>query len=281
MPHPLILVKSFTTNPAEGSAAGVVLDADALTDDQMLAIAQALGFPETAFIQTSTVATYRTWFFSPRQEVPFCGHATLAAFHVLERQGHLPSRAVTQETLSGILPVEGRDDGLILMTQRDPEFWPPETDRAKIAHLLGLRPSDLLDYPIQTVSTGTPKLLIGIRSLATLRCIQPDLDGIIEYDRLTGNRGFCPFTPDAVTPGADFAARQFNPTFDRNEDPITGVAAGALISYIVHHQLLPKRQITIDQGFDLDANGRMTASFHQHVTVGGHAVIYDERIIEP
>jgi trans-2,3-dihydro-3-hydroxyanthranilate isomerase len=280
-----ILVKSFTTDPSQGSAAGVIPDADDLTDRQMLHIAQTLGFPETAFVQASAKATYRSRFFSPRQEVPFCGHGTLAIFHVLQRLGRLPSKAlaqtVTQETLAGLLPVTGHDDGLIVMTQRDPEFWEPETNRADTAALVGLGPTDLAGHPIQTVSTGTPKLIIPVKSLDALRRIQPDWDAMVAHDEVTGSRGFYPYTTETITPDADFSARQFNPIFDRHEDPITGVAAGALAAYITHHHLSPKHSFTIEQGFDLGKGGLMTASYGQHVQVGGHTVIYDELELDP
>ncbi len=276
------LVKSFTTDPDAGSATGVVLDAEALHDEEMMAAANVLGFPETAFVTGSSVADARVRFFSPRREVEFCGYATLATAHVLSECG----RAVREtsgrvrlllETGVGPIPVLRNSDGVIIMRQRAPEFRPPECDRSRVAALLGIDLDAITDAPIQTVSTGTPKLLVPLRRLAALRAVVPDLDGIEAYDAETGNRGFYPFTAETLDPLHDFIARQFNPTFDRNEDPITGVAAGALASY-AHRYLSPAQEVyTIEQGFFLGKGGTMTVDLRGGVHVGGEAVTFGER----
>ncbi|MEV6487295.1 PhzF family phenazine biosynthesis isomerase, partial [Actinoplanes sp. NPDC051633] len=85
---------AFTEDGHGGNPAGVVLDAATLTDAQMLAIAAAIGYSETAFVLPGGVVR----FFSPVAEVAFCGHATVAAAVALaERAGpgrlHLVTRA--------------------------------------------------------------------------------------------------------------------------------------------------------------------------------------------
>src|SRR5690242_4612614 len=81
---------AFTTDPAGGNPAGVVLDAAGLTDGQQLDVAARLGYSETAFL-TAVPGAERNWtvrYFSPLAEVPFCGHATIAAAVALgERHG--------------------------------------------------------------------------------------------------------------------------------------------------------------------------------------------------
>ncbi len=64
-------VKAFTSNKNEGNPAGVVHDADWLTEEQMLGIARELGFSESAFIQRSSEADFKVRFFAAKQEVDF------------------------------------------------------------------------------------------------------------------------------------------------------------------------------------------------------------------
>ncbi|OMI41129.1 PhzF family phenazine biosynthesis protein [Streptomyces sparsogenes] len=81
---------AFTTDPSGGNPAGVVLDATALDDTQMVAIAARLGYSETAFVTVRDEAArrYGLRYFSPRAEVAFCGHATIAtAVALAERTG--------------------------------------------------------------------------------------------------------------------------------------------------------------------------------------------------
>ncbi len=281
----VILVKSFTKDPKQGNPTGIILNADNLTDEQMLSIAKKLNFSESAFIQKSEKATYKNRFFAPEKEVAFCGHATLATFHVMVETGKLSfdkqdEVTVIQETLAGALPVTGYKNGLIVMTQKDPEFFPEETDRELIASLLGISKKDILDQSIQTVSTGTPKLIVPITSYEALMRIKPDLEGIKEYCRSSNARGIYPYTTETKENDSDFCARQFNPLADINEDPVTGVAAGALGCYLKKHNLLNKDNFVIEQGYNMDKAGKMYVNVSNEVKVGGYCVIYGKEEIE-
>ncbi len=275
----IFLVKAFTKDTTTGNPAGVVLGADNLSDEQMLHIAAELGFSESAFVSASDVADFRVRFFSPKQEVDFCGHATIATFHTLVEQGRIlapgaDKRTVTQETKAGVLKVTCHGDGKIVMSQNAPEFGAIETDRASIAELLGIKPENILDHPMQAVSTGTPKLMIPIDSLKTLQAIQPNLEGIAAY---TKARGFYPFTAETLDPKADFQARQFNPAAGINEDPLTGVAAGALGCYAKKYNLVSKEQIVIEQGYTMNMGGQMFVDVSDGVKVGGYAVTFGKK----
>jgi len=280
-----ILVKSFTKNPKQGNPTGIILDAENLTDEQMLQIAKKLNFSESAFVQKSEKATYKNRFFAPEKEVALCGHATLATFHVLVETGKLffdkkEELIITQETLAGILSVTGYKNGLIVMTQRDPEFFPEEKDRELITNLLGISIHDILNQPIQTVSTGTPKLIVPIISLEALMKIKPDLEGIKEYCKNNDAKGFYPYTSETREQDSDFCARQFNPLADINEDPITGVAAGALGCYLKKYNLVKKNRFIIEQGFNLNKAGKMIVDVTDGVKVGGYCVTYGKETLE-
>jgi PhzF family phenazine biosynthesis protein len=79
------LIKAFTKNPEMGNPAGVLLDSQGLSDEQMQAIATDLGFSESVFITPSDKADYKTRFFAPKVEVDYCGHATVDGISVETR----------------------------------------------------------------------------------------------------------------------------------------------------------------------------------------------------
>jgi PhzF family phenazine biosynthesis protein len=275
----IFLVKSFTQDKSFGSPTGIVLDADNLSEQQMQAIATKLNFAESAFVLKSSKADYRLRFFAPNHEVALCGHATIASFHLLAEQGRITfgekdSVTLTQETSAGLLQVTCNKDSRIVMSQNDPTFGDIETDRERIANLLNISASDFLDYPVQVVSTGTPKLLIPLASLKALRAVQQNVEGIKQYCRETEAKGFYPFTMESPIPDTDFFARQFNPLADENEDPLTGVAAGALGCYAKKYKLLEKEQLIVAQGYDLGMGGNMLVDVSNGVQVGGYAVTY-------
>ncbi len=281
----VILIKAFTKDPQQGNPAGVVLDADHLTYDQMINIADRLGFSESAFVQKSEVADYKIRFFTSTQEVDLCGHATIATFHAL-----VQSKIITfpsadsvhrlQETRAGVLPVTCSPDGLIMMNLTKPHFFESESSRRTIAELLSLREDDLLDYPIQSVSVGTPKLMIAVKSLNRLFAIKPDLEGIIKYSKEKKTRGFYPFTPETKDKDSDFHARLFNPLAGVNEDPITGVAAGALACYAKRYGISNKNSFIIEQGYIMGKSGKILIDVSTGVKVGGYAVEFGQEEIE-
>ncbi len=112
----------FAKTADGGNPAGVVLDADFLSLDEMQKIAKKVGFSETAFVQKSNNADFKVIFFTPNGEVDLCGHATVAVFYLLAEKGIIQAGEYTQETKAGILKVECRGDGVIYMNQCNPKF---------------------------------------------------------------------------------------------------------------------------------------------------------------
>lgn len=80
-------VDAFTRTPFRGNSAGVVLNADGLSETQMQLIARELRHSETAFLLRSDDSDVRIRYFTPTVEVPICGHATVAAHYVRHGAG--------------------------------------------------------------------------------------------------------------------------------------------------------------------------------------------------
>ncbi|MGH8144915.1 MAG: PhzF family isomerase [Rhodanobacteraceae bacterium] len=237
-------VDAFTTEKFAGNPAGVVPNADGLTDHQMQAIARELNNSETAFILGPLQADHdvRVRFFTPTMEVPSCGHATIAAHHVRAVEQTLPTCTVVQKIGAGILPVQvirSDPDYLIVTTQAEPKFDEPlsASQCARIARALGLNPGDRDERcPVQVVSTGHSKVLVGIRSLETLHALRPDLPRLVEISGAIGCNGYYVFV---LTPADEHLVhgRMFAPAIGIAEDPVTGNANGPLGAYLVHHHL--------------------------------------------
>lgn len=278
-----LLVKAFTQNPAEGNPAGVILFPENLSDAQMIEAAKELGFSESVFVFNSDKVDFKLRFFTPTQEVDLCGHATIAAWYELFKQGHVDlgdqiSKTFTQETLAGIQPITCFKDGFIEMQQERAIFSDVKPTKEQAAQLLGITIDAIPDLPLEIVSTGVPKLLIPVKSLGVLLSVSPNLDAITEFCKYSGSRGVYVFTQETRDMHSDFHTRQFNPLAGIKEDPVTGVAAGALSAYAVKYNLLPKQNFIIEQGESLSKPGKIytRVSTEGSIYVGGYAVEFNQ-----
>lgn len=239
-------VDAFTKNRFEGNPAGVVANADGLTQSQMQAIARELNNAETAFILSPTSADHDVWvrFFTPTTEVPSCGHATIAAHYVRATENNLPSCTIRQRIGIGTLPVDivRSDSGYrVVMTQGAFELSDPFNDEVKdnIIEALGLSSHDLdTRCPVQVASTGHSKVMIGITSRDTLNTLRPDSGRLSDISRKTGCNGYFVFTLDSDDHDILTHGRMFAPAIGIPEDPVTGNANGPLGAYLVHHGIL-------------------------------------------
>lgn len=238
-------VDAFTTEKFRGNPAGVVPEADGLSADQMRLIARELNNPETAFVLSpeSDDHDVRVRFFTPTVEVPSCGHATIATHYVRALEKKLPTCRVVQKIGAGILPVDVVRDGpdyRIVMTQGTPEFSDPfgGAGAEEIVAALGLAAGELdARCPIQIVSTGHSKVLIGVGSRETLDGLRPDLARLAEISGRIGCNGYFAFTLDSDSTDVLAYGRMFAPAIGIAEDPVTGNANGPLGAYLVHHSL--------------------------------------------
>ena len=83
------VASAFSKNNAGGNNAGVVFMTEPLTNKNKKEIAKELGYAETAFVTSSEIADYKIEYFTPKEEVDLCGHATIATFSLLMHLGQL------------------------------------------------------------------------------------------------------------------------------------------------------------------------------------------------
>lgn len=239
-------IDSFTRVKFKGNPAGVVVNSDGLSDKQMQEIAKELNNSETAFLlqPDDDTCDARIRYFTPTIEVPICGHATIAAMFAKASEENLDSCVMQTKTKVGVLPFEIDRSGeriKIWMTQGDIQF---ENDlssavQKQIVNHLGLSFDDLdSNCPIQIVSTGHSKVMVGISSKDTLNRLNPSMDELKNISEIIKCNGFFVFTLNSQDSSILSYGRMFAPAIGINEDPVTGNANGPLGAYLVKNKLV-------------------------------------------
>lgn len=242
----LYQVDSFTKEKFTGNPAGVITNADGLTDDEMQKIARELNNSETAFIFSSNSNQYDVHirFFTPTNEVPICGHATIAAHYVRAFENELDTSRIYHKTGAGILPVDiikENEDYKITMTQGKIDFGITidGANKKELLSALSIGNDDLLEnYKIQIVSTGHSKVMIGLKNIETLNSLKPDYDALSRLSKIIKCNGYYAFIVDSQHSDILIHGRMFAPAIGIDEDPVTGNANGPLGAYLVHHNLV-------------------------------------------
>jgi len=283
---PFMQVDAFTDRPLGGNPCAIVFDADSLDDATMQAIAREMNLSETAFVVQSRIADISARYFTPAEEIPLAGHPTIATVFALVETGRLELigelTAITLELRVGPIPVEIHARGgrvqSVVMTQKQPQFLRTYT-AAEVLPAFGLAPEDARPgTPIQTVSTGTPMIMISLRDHAALQRAQLD---IAAYNRLrAGGDFFSPhlFCLGGATPAGHTFARQFGTPPDALEDPFTGSATGAMAAYLWRYGLIDRPRFVAEQGHWMQRPGRADVEIIgprdaiATVKVGGSAV---------
>jgi len=242
----LYQIDSFTKERFTGNPAGVITNANGLTDVQMQKIARELNNSETAFIFSSNRSDYdvEVRFFTPTNEVPICGHATIAAHYIRAIENNLSPSRIYHKTGAGILPIDiemEEDDIKIVMTQGKIEFgsYISGKDQELLLDALGIAADDLLEnHKIQIVSTGHSKVMIGINSKGMLDGLRPNYDALAKLSEAIGCNGYYIYTMGCEEADILIHGRMFAPAIGIKEDPVTGNANGPLGAYLVHHKLV-------------------------------------------
>lgn len=213
---PIVQVDAFTDQPFRGNPAAVCVLPEPREDEWMQAVAREMNLSETAFLMRED-NDYRLRWFTPTVEVDLCGHATLAAAHVLWEDGHLPTDEEARfRTRSGRLDARRDGEWIVLdfPAQPEEEIEPPE----ELLDALGMAPL--------YVGRSRFDLLVELESEDAVRSFEPaiarlaqvDTRGVIITARADSNVG------DATAAEYDFVSRFFGPRVGVDEDPVTGSA---------------------------------------------------------
>ncbi len=245
MPLALTVVDAFTDRPFAGNPAAVAVVDTFPPDEEMQAVASELNLSETAFAAPRPDGHYDLRWFTPAVEVDLCGHATLAAAHVLGRTTRFHTR-------SGILSCTRGTDRMIEM---DFPADPP---------VAGTPTTELPIAGVRWFGHGRSDVLMELGDAEAVRSYQPDLVGLAAL----GSRAVV-ITAAGDVPGVDCVSRVFGPNVGIPEDPVTGSAHCCLAVFwsrrtgkdrLVGHQV-SRRGGVVHMGLDGD-----------RVVLGGHTV---------
>jgi PhzF family phenazine biosynthesis protein len=276
----LLRLAAFTTDPSGGNPAGVWIGEVLPADGEMQRIAAEVGYSETAFLApdgSGAVGRFRVRYFSPLAEVPFCGHATIAAA-VAHAERHGPGRLVLH-TRSGRVAVDtAPEDGLIVATlvsvaPRVENVTDADVDEALGA--LGWTAEDLDPaLPARVAFAGASHLVLAAATRARLARLDYDFDRL---GALMAERDWTTVQLVHRTGQATFDARNPFPPGGVYEDPATGAAAAAFGAYLAEVGAVePPVRITITQGVDMGRPSTLAvdvpAERGEGVRVSGSAV---------
>lgn len=213
-------VDSFTTQKFKGNPAAVCLLEKDLEPPIMQAIATEIGFSETAFVRKTSDGNYTIRFFTPKQEIPLCGHATLASAKIL----------FDTSNLENITFVNGENVELqITKAGNQIVMQFPLHDTAPLAVPQALLNALKIDQTLNTRYNPNHKIiLLEIHDSDQLAQLQPNFVNLIQsYQGINGVL----VTAQSKDPDFDFQYRYFWPWSGTNEDPVTGAVQTFLTKY--------------------------------------------------
>lgn len=283
----------FTDHRFGGNPLAVFTDVPELPADFMQNIAREFNLSETVFIvkPRDPRATRRLRIFTPARELPFAGHPTIGAAHVLVEEGLAgvsgSSGSFLLEEEVGLVPVSVNRQAngawfIQLTAAKLPEEGPAAPSVPELAKLLSVAESDILNDAdfAQFYSCGVPYLFVPLRDRSVLSRVSIDPAASRKLQANTGIGDVYAFSYDPAREDSDVRARMFAQDFAITEDPATGSAAAAFAGYLARRSWHRDGTLrwTIEQGFEMGrpsilyleadlADGTVTA-----VRVGGTAV---------
>ena len=212
----IYIVDAFTSKPFQGNPAGVCILKENIDDELMMNIARELNLSETAFALKNGNNYYIRWF-TPKAEVPLCGHATLATAHILWEQSYEDKDSdiffTTKE--SGILKIKYSHH--IIIMDFPQKFANPTEHNDVINKAMDISPS----------FTGSDDIryLVEVEDEHIVKKVTPDFELLKSLNKRVV------ITAHSSSDRYDFVSRVFAPSVGVNEDPVTGSAHCYLAPY--------------------------------------------------
>ena len=294
----------FTDRMFGGNPLAVFPQADGLSTDVMAAIARELNLSETVFMFPAETAdgTRKLRIFTPGAELPFAGHPTLGAAHLLAATGGASlagtgastARIVFEEGVGPVAVTVRAENGVPVFAQLAaaimPEVGPRPPSRERLARILGLEIADILtgDWAPAAVSCGVPFLFVPLASRRAVARARLDQGAWVQDLSSYWAPHIFVFSRDGELAGSDLHGRMFAPAMGITEDPATGAAATALGGYLASRSPQHDGTLrwTLEQGFEMgrpsllyieaDVAGRQP----QAIRVGGRSVMVGEGFID-
>ena len=280
--YPLYKIDAFTTGKSSGNpAACVTLNSqDDICVEMMQQIALELKnvVSEVGFVWPSRDVDYELRYFSSEQEVPFCGHATIAILHWLisaspdlvnRKRMWIRTRHSNLEVINQV-----GEENLVFINTPKPQFIPVDLPASDIAAALDL-PVDSLKEAQQprVINLGQNILLVRLSGKQACLDCRPDY---IKLRRFCLDNGFeivTIYAQDELFPAVPLRTRVFPPVYGYLEDPATGSGNAALGYHLLDSGQWRGESVTIEQGAEADKPNLVhLGSENGRVLIGGSAV---------
>ncbi|MCC2390703.1 PhzF family phenazine biosynthesis isomerase [Bacillus pacificus] len=284
---------AFTNKPNMGNPAGIVLEADGLTEEEMQIIAEKVGYNETTFVLSSEVGDIRMRYFTPGFEMDLCGHGTVGTLYALREKGLLEEKSnLTIETKAGILPIQigvnENGETFIKMRQAAPQFKELTGSKEELAHSIGLEVNDLdVSLPIVYGSTGNWTVIVPIKNLDACERMKPKNAAFPSVLKEIPNASIHPICLETYDEQAQMHGRHFSSAYAGTiEDPVTGTASGVMGAYYAMYlekDFEHEMELIVEQGQEIHKDGRVTVyvtkaegNANSQIDIAGTAVYVKE-----
>lgn len=291
----MYLTDSFSDKAFGGNPASVVIVKDPIRDNEMQKLAAEFKQSETAFIYKLDKDIYQVRFFTPKEEVDLCGHATIATFWTKAKNSYIDPiqegrKKVVQYTKAGKLDVyleyKNFEINKVTMAQPKAQILGELENIGKLTEALDINSDDLgiegYDLGLPFVSTGIKDLMIPVKSREVLSNLNPDLK---KLEDLSKEENF--FSYHVYTTENEFKEvyqRNFCPILGIDEESATGTSTGALIGFLSKKKVLKNSEILAIQGIEMNRPSQIYASIEtingkDTILVGGQACILVEGVV--
>lgn len=279
----IYIVDSFTEKRFCGNQAGVVLlesGKDFPEPDYMRQLAAELRYSETAFIKKLEKEVFKLRYFTPMQEVELCGHATIAAFTVLHKEGVIKAGSCRAETMAGDLEVKvsEKDIWMEMAVPRIIKIFDQEESEALYTSL-SLDKYDAPEAMIpQIINTGLSDIMLPVKNQKALEAAvlkAQEVSLLSAAYSVTGIHLFCLEKDIEITA----RCRNFAPVCGIDEESATGTSNGALTWYLRQYGIVKPNEINrFVQGEAMGKPSVIKTIFDEkegkpRIRVGGAAVI--------
>jgi len=281
------IIDVFAEKKYAGNQLAVFRNVQRLNDEDMQRIAKEMNYSETTFVvsEEKRDGGYDVRIFTPANELPFAGHPTLGTASVIQTE--IVKEQVETVVLNlkvGQIPVTFSYSGgladILWMQQIQPTFG-GSFDIESVARVLCLDAADFDGgFPIQGVSTGTPAIIVPLKSLNAVKRAVIDRNRYNVFVKNTQAKVFLIFCPEVYEEGNHLNVRVFADFYGVPEDPATGSANGCLAGYLVKHRYFGEERIDIrvEQGYEIGRPSRLYLKAEEvesgmDIFVGGRVVM--------
>lgn len=274
----------FTAKKFSGNPAAVFFESDGLDEKIMQKIANELNISETVFLQkTSQKADYKARIFTPKRELPFAGHPTIAASFAFKKFYGISKEKLIQECGAGLIEIEQKNS-VFFVRQNDPQFVEISLSKKAAAEMFGVSEDEVSDLSFMKISTGIWWGVFMLNSSKAVSSAAPNYEQIIKLSQKENLVGVQIFAKTKENP--EIHVRTFAPICGVFEDPVCGSGNGCVASYIAKNNLLKQSEYVVTQGSEIGREGRVYASFEKiagevkNIKIGGEAIKVLEGEIE-